>query len=104
LSLHFLKMRDLEKFQTLVIDNETDNLNRNRERIKNRPMLKVAQNVAIKVLVRIDELGWSYENLAAVSDISKEQIQKIVSGKENSTIETLTKLENTLGIEIFSKN
>ena len=51
-------------------------------------MLRESQNIAIKVLRKLDELAWSQKELAREMGVSPQQISKIVSGKENLTIET----------------
>jgi transcriptional regulator with XRE-family HTH domain len=95
-------MTNKEKFLALVSNEKTDTLEKNRERIRNRAMLRESQQVAIKVLVKLDNLGWSQKDLAAKMGISPQQVSKIVSGKENLTIETLIKLQDILNIPILA--
>ncbi len=90
-----------EKFLALVSSEKVDTIERNKERIKNRAMLRELQNIAIKVLLKLDELGWSQKELAREMGVSPQQISKIVSGKENLTIETQIKLQNILDIPIL---
>jgi ribosome-binding protein aMBF1 (putative translation factor) len=89
-------------FSLLVTPNENNTLKRNKERIKNRDMLKESQNIALKVLMQLDQLGWSQKDLALKMEVSPQQISKIVSGKENLTIETQIKLQNILDIPILA--
>jgi len=65
-------------------------------------MLRESQNIAIKVLRKLDELAWSQKELAREMGVSPQQISKIVSGKENLTIETQIKLQNILDIPILA--
>lgn len=95
-------MTNKEKFLALVSKEETNTLERNRERIKNRAMLRESQQIAIKVLIKLDELGWSQKDLAQALEVKPQQITKIVSGKENLTIETQIKLQNVLDIPILA--
>ncbi len=95
-------MTNKEKFLALVSNEKTDTLEKNRERIRNRAMLRESQQVATKVLVKLDELGWSQKNLGAKMGISPQQVSKIVSGKENLTIETLVKLQDILNMPILA--
>jgi transcriptional regulator with XRE-family HTH domain len=95
-------MTNKEKFLALVSDEKTDTLARNKERIRNRAMLHESQQIAIKVLTKLDELGWTQKELAKEMGVSPQQITKIVSGKENLTIETQIKLQNILNIPILA--
>lgn len=95
-------MTNKEKFLALVSDEKTETLARNRERIKNRAMLHESQQISLKVLMKLDELGWSQKDLAKEMEVSPQQISKIVSGKENLTIETQIKLQNILQIPVLA--
>ena len=73
---------------------------RNRDRIRNRAMLRESQQIALKVLLKLDELGWTQKELANRMDVSPQQVSKIVSGKENLTIESQIKLQTVLDIPL----
>lgn len=94
-------MTNKEKFQKLVSNQTTTIVAKNKARIKNRPRLRAAQNIALKVLDRLDELGWKQVHLAKQMDVSAQQVSKVVSGKENLTLETIVKLESVLNISIL---
>ncbi len=91
-------MTNKEKFLGLVSKGDTGTLEHNQQRICNRAMLRESQQIALKVLMKLDDLGWSQKDLAKAMDVTPQQITKIVSGKENLTIETQIKLQNVLGI------
>lgn len=95
-------MTNKEKFLALVSKEQTDTLERNRERIRNRAMLRESQKIALKVLLKLDELGWKQTDLAREMGVSAQQINKIVSGKENLTIETQIKLQTILNVPILA--
>jgi plasmid maintenance system antidote protein VapI len=95
-------MTNKEKFLALVSKEKTNTLERNKERIQNRAMLRESQQIAIKIMARLDELGWSQKDLAQTLKVSPQQITKIVSGKENLTIETQIKLQTILDIPILA--
>lgn len=65
-------------------------------------MLKESQKIAIKVLMKLDELGWTQKDLASKMSVKPQQVNKIVSGKENLTIETQIKLQNILDIPVLA--
>lgn len=95
-------MSNKEKFLKLVSGQDTQTLPEIKDRIKNRAMLRESQHIAIKVLARLDELGWNQKDLAASLSVSEQQVSKIVSGKENMTIETQIKLQNALDIPVLA--
>jgi len=95
-------MKNKEKFLALVSNEKAGTLERNRGRIRNRAMLRESQQIAIKVLKKLDELGWSQKELAKKMEVTPQQITKIVSGKENMTIETQIKLQNILNIPVLA--
>ena len=92
----------MEKFLKLVSEDDTKTLLENQQRIKNRAMLRESQQIALKVLMKLDKLGWTQKDLAAKMEVSPQQITKIVSGKENLTIETQIKLQTILDIPILA--
>lgn len=95
-------MANREKFKALVSDEKTNTVARNRARIKNRARLRESQDIALKVLTKLDELNWSQKRLAKEMGVSPQQITKIVKGKENLTLETQTELQSILDIPILA--
>ncbi len=95
-------MTNKEKFLALVSKEKTDTLEQVKERIDNRAMLRESQKIALKVLLKLDELEWTQRELATKMGVSPQQISKIVSGKENLTIETQVKLQDILDIPILA--
>jgi plasmid maintenance system antidote protein VapI len=95
-------MTNKEKFQKLVSNQTTTIVTNNKARIKNRSRLRAAQDIALKVLDRLEELGWKQVHLAKQMGVSAQQVSKVVSGKENLTLETIVKLEAVLNISILN--
>ena len=90
-----------EKFLNLVSKEKSNTLQNIKERKKNRAMLRESKNIAFKVLMRLDELKWKQKDLAVKLGVSAQQVTKIVSGKENLTLETLVKLQDVLQIPLL---
>ena len=86
----------------LVSNEKTNTLVKNKERVLNRQMLRESQQIALKVLNKLKELQWTQKQLAIAMEVSPQQISKIVSGKENLTIETQIKLQQLLDIPILA--
>ena len=95
-------MSNRENFLALVSEKESNIGTRNKERIKNRARLKESQNIALKVLNKLDDLGWTQKRLAEELNVTPQQVSKIVKGKENLTLETQVKLQEVLNIPILA--
>ncbi len=72
-----------------------------RYRRENREWLKKSAAIAVKILAALKQQGLSQKDLAERMDVSPQQINKIVKGHENLTLETITNLELVLGIKIL---
>jgi transcriptional regulator with XRE-family HTH domain len=95
-------MTNKEKFLQLVSKEQSQTLEKAKERIKNRAMLGESQKVALKVLAKLEELQWSHQELAEKMSVTIPYIDKIVRGKENLTLETLIKLQEVLDIPLLA--
>jgi plasmid maintenance system antidote protein VapI len=95
-------MTNKDKFNQLVSVEDNRTLADVNKRIKNRAMLRESQQIALKVLMKLDEFGWSQKDLAKAMEVTPQQITKIVSGKENLTIETQIKLQHILDIPVLA--
>lgn len=93
-----------ENLNKLVSNEKTDTVQRNKERIRNREMLRHSQKIALMVLNKLDDLDWTKETLAKEMNVSIEEVKKIVSGKENLTLKTLLLLESILDLYILNIN
>ncbi len=91
-----------EKFNALVSTEKTTTVARNKIRIKNRARLRESQAIALKVLDKLDDLGWTQKKLAEELNVSPQQVNKIVRGKENMTLDTQIKLQEVLDIPILA--
>lgn len=95
-------MTNKDKFNQLVSGEDNKTLADVKKRIKNRAMLRESQQIALKVLMKLDDFGWSQKDLAKAMEVTPQQITKIVSGKENLTIETQIKLQHILDIPVLA--
>ena len=55
------------------------------------------------MLDKMEQTGMTQRQLAEKMGCSQQYVSKILKGKENLSLETLFKIENTLGIRILSK-
>lgn len=90
-----------EKFLSLVSNVKTNTVERNQELIRNREMSRVSSSIALKVLNRMDDLGWDNNRLSQELDIPLGFVNKIISGKYNLSLNTLMNIQRTLNIKII---
>ena len=96
-------MANIDKLNELA-SNKSNWLEKAKNRQKNKEWLKHSQKIAIKVLRTLREKKIKQKQLAVMIGVSPQYVNKIVKGKENLTLDTISKLEQALGIKlIFSE-
>ena len=70
-------------------------------RRKNRKWIRYSQWIALKVLERMKELNMTQKTLAEQLGCSQQYVSLLVKGSENLTLETISKLEEVLDIQIL---
>ena len=94
-----------EKLGHLVQSDSFSTLHRNKERIKNRAVLRESRKLAFKILNKIEALGWTKSRLAeemGYADV--QQVTTLLTGKENHTQQTLIKIHEVLGIPTLASH
>ena len=71
-------------------------------RTENRAWLKHSQAIALRILRTLRAKNVSQKELAEKIGVSPQQVNKIVKGRENLTLETIAKLETALGIVLLT--
>lgn len=71
------------------------------EREENDLWIQKSQKIAMRILFELDNKGITQAALASQLLVSASQINKIVKGHENLTLETISKIERALGIELI---
>lgn len=74
---------------------------------KDLPWLEYSQRIALKILFTLEEKQLSQKDYAKILGVSPQLIGKWLKGNENFTLQTIAKIENSLGItliEIKDKN
>lgn len=72
-------------------------------RLGNKPWLRYSQMIAMKMLNRMETLGFTQKDLAVKMGCSQQYISKILRGRENLSLETLSKIEDALEMNIVSE-
>ena len=63
--------------------------------------LRLSQKIAVKVLLQMKEEGLTQKALAERMDCTQQYVSKILKGRENMSLDTLSKLEDALGISLI---
>lgn len=69
-------------------------------RRENRRWLRYSGYIAVAVIHRLAELKMSQKELAEKMGCSPQYVSKLLKGSENLTLETISKLEETLGLDL----
>jgi len=93
-----------EKLSKLASDQPSDWKAKAKYRRENREWLKKSAAIAVMVLDALKAQQLSQKDLAERMNISPQQINKIVKGQENLTLETISNLEIALGIQLIDSN
>jgi transcriptional regulator with XRE-family HTH domain len=96
-----MKLTNKEKFFALVSEQDKKSLDAMTWRAENRGWLKNAQAVALKMLQALKSKKMTQKGLAELMEVSPQQVNKWVKGKENFTFETISKIEAVLGITLI---
>ena len=70
-------------------------------RRENRRWLRYSGYIALMVMHRLEELNISQKELAEKMNCSPQYISKLLKGSENLTLETISKLEECLDIDLI---
>ncbi len=70
-------------------------------RRENRIWLQKSFEISLSVLAAIMEKGWNQKQLAEAMGVSQQEVSRIVKGKENLTLQTITDLEQILKTKLI---
>ena len=73
-------------------------------RQKNKSWLKYSRFIALKVLHRLDEVKMTQRHLAEKLECSPQYVSKLLKGNANMTLETISKLEDLLKIDLVKSS
>ncbi|GAA4736919.1 helix-turn-helix transcriptional regulator [Flavisolibacter ginsenosidimutans] len=90
-----------KRLQALSSDKPSGWLQKAEERKQNRNWQKRSAAIALRVLRELRYQGLTQRDLAEKMGVAAQQVNKIVKGQENMTLDTLVKLETALGIQLL---
>jgi transcriptional regulator with XRE-family HTH domain len=68
----------------------------------NKKWLNLSAKIALRILDELDDKSMSQAALARAMGVSPQQVNKILKGRENLTLETICKLEEALNIKLVA--
>lgn len=95
-------MTNQDKFKALVSEKNTNAITQTLQNKENRDYLRASQNIALKIMDRLDELSWTQRKLAAEMGMSPQQVNRILRGKINLTLMTIVRLERILKVSFLN--
>jgi ribosome-binding protein aMBF1 (putative translation factor) len=97
----------MDNFLNLVSNESSGWLEKAQWREDNKEWLHRSAKIAIKILSVLrnnrkeNRLPNSQKDLAELMGVSPQQVNKMVKGTENLTLETISKIEKALGIQLM---
>lgn len=72
-------------------------------RIANKSWLRYSQHIAMLMLDKMEELGMTQKRLSELMGCSQQYVSKVLKGQENLSLETLSKIERCLQLQILNQ-
>lgn len=94
-------MTSKEKYLSKLANRESVAVTEARERIKNREWLQESQNLALRILMRLDQLGMKQKDLAKELGVSAQYVNKLLKGKEKFGWDNVVAIQRILDMPIL---
>lgn len=94
-------MTSKEKYLLKIAGRESEAVKLAKERIKNRQWLKESQLLAVRILMRLDELGLNQKDLAERLGVTAQYVSKLLKGKEKFGWEIVIAIQSVLDLPIL---
>ena len=69
----------------------------------NKSWLRFSQRIAMMMLDKMEELGLTQKSVAERMGCSQQYVSRVLKGTENLSIETISKIERALDLEILEQ-
>ncbi|MGB0880413.1 MAG: helix-turn-helix transcriptional regulator [Polaribacter sp.] len=100
-----MAIKDLnKKLNSLTSENKSRWEEKAKNRLANKSWLKYSRKIAIKINTHLQANNIKQRELAILLDVSPQQISKIIKGRENLTLETISKIEDALNTQLLELN
>lgn len=91
----------LDKLNQIIANEPSKWLEEANYRFENKAWLKKSQAIALRILRHIRANSISQKDLAERLNVAPQQVNRWVKGSENFTLETISKIEIVLGIQLI---
>lgn len=91
----------LEKLKSEGVIKQSQWIDDAKTRKESKSWIRTSQKIAFKILQTLKAKNLKQKDLAEQLNVSPQQVNKWVKGKENFTIETISKIENALSISLL---
>jgi DNA-binding XRE family transcriptional regulator len=92
-------MNNVEKLNILSNGNTSDWITNAEYRIENKYWLDISANIATKIIIELDKQNKTKDDFAKELNVSKNKINKILSGTYDFDLMTLSKICKILNIK-----
>jgi len=89
-----------ERISKHVADDRSDWMQQVEYYEKNRDWLDKSAEIAVRILSTLSRLSLSQKDLAERTGVTPQYINKVVKGRENLSLETISKIEKALQIRL----
>ena len=98
-------MRTREEIMCQLNTHSSDTPSKWREKAEwrnvNKSWLRYSQRIAMMMLDKMEDLGLTQKSLAELMGCSQQYVSRVLKGTENLSIETISKIESALDLEIL---
>jgi transcriptional regulator with XRE-family HTH domain len=91
-----------DKLNQIIANEPSKWLEEANYRFENKAWLRKSQAIALKILRHIRANGISQKELAEKLNVAPQQVNRWVKGSENFTLETISRIENVLDIQLIN--
>jgi len=97
-----MAVKDLQsKLDALATGNKSNWEEKATHLIENDYWLKHSRRIAVRINLFLKSSGMQKQELATLLNVSPQQVSKIIKGRENLTLQTISKIEKALGISLL---
>ncbi len=94
-------MNNIEKLNSLAAGKTSQWVTDAKRISDNAARLRKSGKIALNIITSLKIQGKTQKDLAEMMEVSPQQISKILSARENITLDTICKIEEALGVELI---
>ncbi|BDD00752.1 helix-turn-helix transcriptional regulator [Persicobacter psychrovividus] len=95
-------MNNLDKFKSIVNPDGNQWKQEVNDRLSKKSWIKKSASLALYIKRLMRQKGMTQKALAELMQVSPQQVNKILKGRENLTLETISKLEECLEVGLMN--